>query len=519
MTDASVAAGTPYPSGIYRVLPWLLLALALWVYRDLGASVLAEWINSNAYSHGLPSFGLALYLLWRDRAWLARPAPRTPWPVVLLAAVIATGLWLASATQVQTARQFGGWLLLVCVCFALYRRVGLREMAFPLLVILLVLPVWDFLQQPLRDLSTVASVFLVKLTAIPVYQEGYRVTVPGGAFVIEPACSGLSFFLCSVLLSFFFIRVNRLRGYRALGFLAFGMALAILANWIRIATIIMVGNYTRMDHFIVDDHLTFGWIVYSLMLIPFFLVGHWGFASEATVGATGPRTAARWSTGTTAGGAAPTWLLVLVLLLEPLVLAVLAGIPRSATEYELPAESATSSGAGAQSSLDWEVTYLGADSILQGRYLASGREYLVTVVNYLHQAQGKELVFVDNDLFEEGRWNLLARVRPAKTGDGFEYNLLAVSRNLSTQRLIGYWYVVQGRSTISPLTSKLLGLLGMLRGDTSASLIAVGVDFRPGDSEELEAELGGLIDQTRGRLQSRTRAIDGKTALQVSTDL
>ena len=53
-----------------------------------------------------------------------------------------------------------------------------------------------------------------------------------------------------------------------------GLALSIVANWIRILAIITVGNATQMDHWIVDGHLFFGWLLFSGMLIPYFWAGN-----------------------------------------------------------------------------------------------------------------------------------------------------------------------------------------------------------------------------------------------------
>ena len=96
----------------------------------------------------------------------------------------------------------------------------------------------------------------------------------GGRFAIEPACSGLGFFLCSGLIGAYFAYFNDLGWRKMVGFIAFGLGLAVVANWIRILAIIMVGNATQMDHWIVHDHLMFGWILFSGMLIPYFWIGN-----------------------------------------------------------------------------------------------------------------------------------------------------------------------------------------------------------------------------------------------------
>lgn len=250
------------------------LGLTMLVYFETTASLMAEWTDNGNYGHGLLAIAVSLYLLWQKRDVLNAPDARLH-PLGLLIGAGFGFLWLvASFGNVLVVQQVSLIAILNAVALALYGPRRYLTVAFPLLTIFLVTPMWNYLQQPLRELSTVVTYAALQFVNLPVLLEGYQVTVPGGRFLIEPACSGLGFFLCSGLIGAYFAYFNQLGRKAMLGFVTLGLALAVVSNWMRIVIIIMVGNATRMEHFIVQDHLTFGWLLFSAMLIPYFWAGN-----------------------------------------------------------------------------------------------------------------------------------------------------------------------------------------------------------------------------------------------------
>ena len=211
---------------------------------------------------------MSIYLVWERRAELGQLRPAPHW-FGLLATLGFGGLWLvAGLGNVLVVQQICVIGLLNAVAFAIYGPRVYVVLAFPLLTIFLVTPMWNVLENPLRDLSTVVTHVVLEMLSMPVLLEGYEV---GGRFV------GL--FRARI---FPLQRVDR-RLFRLLqsprtpadgGFIVLGLALSIVANWIRILAIITVGNATQMDHWIVDDHLFFGWLLFSGMLIPYFWAGN-----------------------------------------------------------------------------------------------------------------------------------------------------------------------------------------------------------------------------------------------------
>ncbi|MBS03028.1 MAG: hypothetical protein CMQ24_10025 [Gammaproteobacteria bacterium] len=194
----------------------LVFVIAFGLYWETTWSMVAQWTDNGNYSHGLLAIAVSIYLVWERRAELGQLRPAPHW-FGLLATLGFGGLWLvAGLGNVLVVQQICVIGLLNAVAFAIYGPRVYVVLAFPLLTIFLVTPIWNVLENPVRDLSTVVTHVVLEMLSMPVLLEGYEVTVPGGRFVIEPACSRLGFFLCSGLIGAYFAYFNRL-GLRQMG--------------------------------------------------------------------------------------------------------------------------------------------------------------------------------------------------------------------------------------------------------------------------------------------------------------
>jgi EpsI family protein len=110
------------------------------------------------------------------------------------------------------------------------------------------------------------------LLEIPVYIEGNLLSLPNGRFLIADVCGGLRFVIATttiVLLNSYLIDI-KIKGY--LFYLAVGLFFAVLVNVLRVVTVILSGYFLGMETYLVHDHVTFGWILYAFMMLPFLYV-------------------------------------------------------------------------------------------------------------------------------------------------------------------------------------------------------------------------------------------------------
>ena len=114
--------------------------------------------------------------------------------------------------------------------------------------------------------------------------DGALIHIPNGSFVIEEGCSGLHFLIVGLAVAALH---GELRGdppRTRLAQLALMTGLSLLANWVRVYTVIEAGYLTDMRSYLVSvSHYWFGWGVFAVALVAFFWLSTWFSPAAAPV--------------------------------------------------------------------------------------------------------------------------------------------------------------------------------------------------------------------------------------------
>ena len=495
--------------GNYSIACFVFIALTV-AYSATIYEISLEWSGNGVYSHGFLALLIAAYITYQSRDKISNAMYR--FNLIGLITIIATGaLWLAAALiNVQLIQVFCLFIIIVATLVCLFGFQSLWALKIALLALLLVLPVWNFLQIPLQILSSDVTYAALKLMDIPTLREGFRFTVPGGQFIIEEACSGLSFFLSSCLLSVLFVHFNHVLGINRLYFILFAILLSLVSNWVRIIFVILVGNYTRMDHVIVQDHLTFGWILYAVMLIPFFVVGH--FVNQLPKQSSSKQEIFHNRdeleiNNSVPGNAKIIAIVTAVALISyPTMRLFLisenhdSGIART---YDTALSQLTQR-VDTRFAKTWNPRFVGADETDQATIRYDSQLYRSLRVTYLTQTQGKELVFVENTPFTKDQW--LTTSTQVKTvemnGVVTNHELTTLRDRRGTERYMVSWYFIGGRITTSEREAKLFEFFGWLAGDGSAHFFAFVLDKkeRSDSKSEFPANLLNLSSEIQSKM-------------------
>lgn len=229
----------------------LLLLLVAATWSDTLRVLWASWSHNPNYSHGFLIPPVALYLVWRRREEL-RGAPIAPsgWGLPLVAA----GLGLqAAATQGDLTMLQGHSLILVLFGLALHffgRAVG-RLLLFPLGYLVFMCPFppvfADELSFRLKQWVIHASLSAAGAIGIPVVRDGMKLHLTTGSVSIEDPCSGLRSLIAILALGTllaYFARGGPVR--RSLLVLS-AIPVAVVANWVRITTIVLAANFVSVE--------------------------------------------------------------------------------------------------------------------------------------------------------------------------------------------------------------------------------------------------------------------------------
>lgn len=251
-----------------RVYVLILLALAGWLYRGELTGLFASWFDDGDYiTKGPILWGLALYFLLRDASPQRSFADRLSLgDSILVAVALAAMIWLDDRVP----------LLLPMIVIALVRHFTVergRQPNFFILFSLLAfsLPYFPLLVPYLQSMAVFVVEGSLGLIGIPVLVQEFYIAIPRGQFFVADSCSGFRYLANNLILFFLYVLFSRFNTRQFLMALGVTVLLALIVNWVRIFIIIFVAHNWGLDvPFFVKDHGNLGWVVYIVMLIPFF---------------------------------------------------------------------------------------------------------------------------------------------------------------------------------------------------------------------------------------------------------
>ncbi|MBX2857603.1 MAG: exosortase [Cellvibrionaceae bacterium] len=269
--DLPISVASPPKKWLIATVIWLA-AWAL-VTQSALVSAMSVWYINDTYNHCFFILPGALYMIWQQRG--AIMAQRSK--MSLIGALMVLGLLiifaLGLAAYINVLQHIAIFAILPAMALMLFGFNVVRKVAFPLAFIVFSIPIGEELIPAFQDITAAISMFLLRLIDIPVYREGLYITIPGGHFVVAEACSGVRFFIACVVLASVFAYLNFISYWRMAAFGLFSLLLPIVANGIRAFGIIFIGYKTDMQQAVDADHLIYGWVFFSAVVIILILAG------------------------------------------------------------------------------------------------------------------------------------------------------------------------------------------------------------------------------------------------------
>ena len=246
------------------------------VYYRVLAKLVTDWWQVPDFSHGFLVPIFAAYLVWTKRTALLETKIAPTWSgialvflglAVLLLGVYGAELFLSRISLVillaGLVLGFGGWQLL-------------KELRFPLLVLLLAIPipfiVFNEITLPLQTLASKLASALLPLFGVPVLREGNVIELPAMKLEVAEACSGIrslmSLFTLAVFYGYFLDKSNLRRVLLALA----SIPIAIAANALRILGTGLCVQYWDPDKALGFFHEFSGWVIFLVSLACLYAV-------------------------------------------------------------------------------------------------------------------------------------------------------------------------------------------------------------------------------------------------------
>jgi EpsI family protein len=466
-------------------------AIVLWPTL---ASLVRIWGEMTDYRHGYAVLVTAVIWLAMLRTKIDRVPLQTSW-LALLALLATLSAWLIAYRGGSELLQ--QLLLPLVLLSAVAASLGLRIaglVAAPLGYLYFAVPIWEYAVPVLQHLTATVTEALLAVFNVPASFAGPEVTLPNGQFVIAEDCAGKRYLVVALAFATMGGAIQPLPPKRMLVLLGAAAALALLTNWLRVATIIYLGYLTDMQHYLVAvEHVTFGWAVFVPLLAAILLCA-WGLrrrGPRVTAAAVAPELRSAPS-----AVAAPSRIVLLhAAALQALALILATGIPASASTQRTLDAMPLQTGAweGPFPSQGWSPRFFGPLIERQAAYVSGGRTVHVYVNLYESQQQGRELVNYRNSVLPAD-WSAssdslaarvfaddaVTRVRGARDASGHEW-LVASFYNIDGS-LVATPLVAQlsygSRALLHPVPSGMIALASPCQGDCAAAADALQAFWR-----------------------------------------
>ena len=243
------------------------------LYGDVIAELVRVWSTDDYASHGFLIPPIAAFLAWerRDRF---RNAPIRPSPtglVFVIASIIALAPGVPSfVTRLSLVSA------LAAVVLTLFGWSRLRVVAFPLAILLLMIPlpaaVFERVELPLRTATSVLSETFIRAAGIPVVREGNLLSLSNIVLEVAQECSGIRSTIALVIIGLVFGYVPESRSWSRLLVAALTVPVVILTNSIRVAATAVSTHYYGPAVARGFVHDLYGWLAFAAAFAVMLLI-------------------------------------------------------------------------------------------------------------------------------------------------------------------------------------------------------------------------------------------------------
>lgn len=231
------------------------------------------WLISDIFNHCLFVLPGAFYLIYLKRSELSFGLVKPAWWGLLFCAGSALLYLIGIAGDVQLFMHIAAFTFLP---FAIWTCVGstiAKRILFPLFFMLFCIPFGEEFVPTLQRIAADLSVMMLNWTTIPVFRSGLYIEIPQGRFLVAEACSGISFFIASVVIGALYSYLNIYSTKRRIAFVTLSIVVPIIANAVRVFGIIVIAHLSNMEHAVGADHLIYGWFFFAFVIILLLAIG------------------------------------------------------------------------------------------------------------------------------------------------------------------------------------------------------------------------------------------------------
>nr|WP_315245029.1 exosortase A [uncultured Albidiferax sp.] len=251
----------------------ILFLLIVFLFWSTFSGMVSIWARSETFTHGFLVFPIVVWLIWRKRNLIFSKIPK-PNYLFLIPIVFVSLVWLlGDLVSINSVTQLAATALLVLLVLTVFGWSVASVILFPLAFLFFSVPLGEFLLPILMEWTAKFTVVAIRLSGIPVYQEGLQFVISSGNWSVVEACSGVRYLISSVMIGTLYAYLNYQSLNRRLVFIGVSIVVPVLANWMRAYLIVMLGHFSGNTLAVGFDHLIYGWLFFGVVIMLMFLIG------------------------------------------------------------------------------------------------------------------------------------------------------------------------------------------------------------------------------------------------------
>lgn len=428
---------------------------------------------SNAYAHGYMLLATTIYLLYLTRKnifLLGQKISIYYFLINLTAIFLSTILWfLAYATQIQIIQLFTAILLIWLWVAVVFGRSSAIHAAIPIGLLFMAIPLWDGIEIYLQAMTVFITQLCLSWFGVSFFLDGNFIQLPDGVIEIAESCSGLKYFLAGTSLAIIYSEMNINTIQRKIGIVLLAVILSITANWIRVFSLVLIADSSKMQSSLVYDHDNFGWVIFIVCFSIFFVIANRvdpGIKKDMKINKF------QSSKSKTVRLVDNYYFRALSATLVAGILPVFSWSVVGGTDNYLLSHQLQFLNAKKIRNPAWAPNYTGFDESNTWRAMVNEREVDITIVSYRTQKQGKELIYYSNTL-NDSSYQLM-NIGHQEISKSLSINRSILS-NQANKMLVGWYYKVGDYETTNEKMAKWLQITSIFRGVPIASLVTISM--------------------------------------------
>ncbi len=479
------------------ILPAMVCVLWLFLYWDAILSAVRIWYVSEIFQHGFFILPGALYLIWKERETPGQTDIKANyWVLPIILAFVALGV-LGSVGGIQVFSHIAVFSVLPLAIWMSIGNAAARVIWFPLCFILFSIPIGEQLVPYLQKITADLAVVMLNWTSIPTYNTGLYIQIPQGQFVVAEACSGIRFFVGSLVFGAVYSHLSFKAFSRKLLFMLLALTVPVIANAVRVFGIVVIGYFSDMKYAAGADHIIYGWVFFSIVLVLLVLVGE----TFREKGEAGESASSPTKHDASAAGLQPA--LITLFIVFALGLAWQWSVtPRGdASESRISSERFAEWREVSSAQQAWQPVLKGQTDEYRGKLYSSdvrGGSIDLVLAWYAQNREGSELISSGNAFYDKEYWSQKGAWQEAVEIANQQVNVkvLDVVASSGAQRLVLYVYLLSDKTFTSGIKTKLQQSMElMFGGDGAGGVLMLSAPYGASGRDELKSKLLATFSQ------------------------